>query len=69
MSNIWFLLIWLIVVALEGFIYSFSVFYLAGPDCQVTRISFSLNAFIMFADRFIGYQSWFIPLIYLYWPS
>ena len=69
MKNVWFLLIWLTVVAVESMVYSMSNFYLSGPKCQPLHVSQGLDSFFEFLDRFIGYQSWFIPLIMLYWPT
>ena len=69
MQNIWFLLIWLTVVAIEGLLYSILVYYLPGEHCSPVRISNELDSFFKFFDRFSTYQSWFIPMIYLYWPT
>ena len=69
MKNIWFLLIWLTVVAVESFLYSIFSFYLSGDMCEPEHISQAADSFIEFIDRFLNYQSWFIPLIILYWPT
>ena len=69
MNNIWILLIWLTVVTVEAFLYSFFKFTLSGPYCNPTRISLGLNAFFEYLDRFSNFQSWFFPLMWLYWPT
>ena len=69
MRNIWVLLIWMSFVALEAQIYSVSTYYLSGDKCEPVRISFALDSFFVAFDRFVNYQSWFIPLIWIYWPT
>lgn len=69
MKNIYVLLYCLTFVAIESFVYSMMTFYLSGPDCQPTRVKEEVKSFFQFFDRFISFQSWFIPLIWLYWPT
>ena len=69
MSNVWFLLIWLSAITVEAFIYSLMNYYMSGPYCNPTRISNAMDSFFEFFDRFCGYQSWFIPMIWLMWPT
>ena len=69
MKNIWFLLIWLTFVAVEGLLYSIAGKYVTGDDCEPVHVSYAVDSCLHFFDRFCGYQSWFIPLIWLYWPS
>ena len=69
MRNIWVLLIWLTVSAVEGLTYSLCGKLLSGEHCEPVHISDSADAFFTWFDRFMGYQSWFIPLIWLYWPT
>lgn len=55
MKNIWFLLIWLTVVAVESFLYSIFSFYLSGDMCEPEHISQAADSFIEFIDRFLNY--------------
>ena len=69
MKNVWFLLIWLAVVSFESIVYNVIVLLTYNDDCL--PIGMSLNAYdiIKMLDRIVSYQSWFIPLIWLYWPT
>lgn len=69
MKNVWMLLIWITVVAIESFLYSILELYLTGQRCEPIHVSQSTSDFFKFLDRFCGYSSWFIPLIWLYWPT
>ena len=69
MKNIWVQLIWITIVTIESFLYSICKYYLTGEDCAPQHVSNSANSFIELFDRFCEYQSWFIPLIWLYWPT
>jgi len=69
MKKIWILLIWLMVVAISNFVYSILIYYLSGDDCEPTHISLELDSAFKNLDRFLGYQSWFIPLIWIWWPT
>ena len=69
MSNVWFLLIWLFIVAIESFIYSLLTLIFYDENCVPTHIPlFWYNIFTLF-DRTTNYQSWFLPMIWLYWPT
>jgi len=69
MKNIWILLIWETFVVVEAVLYSICTYYLSGPHCEPTHISDTLESFFEYFDRFVNYQSWFIPLLWLYWPT
>lgn len=69
MRNIWFLLIWLSVVAFESFLFSLLTYYLSGENCEPIHVKEEVDSFLEFIDRFVNYQSWFIPMIILYWPT
>lgn len=70
MSHIWLLLIWLLVVASESLIYSAFLLAFTDASCQLPyNINQSWKDLLKIFDWFINYQSWFIPLIWLYWPT
>ena len=69
MDHIWLLLIWLIVVAVESFAYSLTLLLEANEDCSPKHVDQEWPNYIQFLDRVTNYQSWFAPLIWLYWPS
>ena len=69
MRNIWFLLIWLSVVAFESFLFSLLTYYLSGELCEPSHVKREVASLLEFIDRFVNYQSWFIPMIILYWPT
>ena len=73
MMNVWVQLIWITIVAIESFLYSIFKLYLAsdkrGEVCAPTIISNEGNNILEFFTKFMEYQSWFIPLIWLYWPT
>ena len=69
MANIWFYIIWLCVVAGETLLYSILVKFMKGDYCEVTRIDAEWGSMLDCFDRFVEYQSWFIPMLILYWPS
>ena len=69
MKNVWFLLIWLAVVSLESISYNVFVRISDDDDCLPTVASLNAYDIIKMIDRMVSYQSWFIPLIWLYWPT
>ena len=69
MSDVWFLLIWLLIVSIESLTYSVLTLIFYNDDCVPSHVSlFWYNIFTLI-DRTTNYQSWFIPLIWLYWPT
>lgn len=69
MRNIWVQLIWISLVTLEALLYSVSRYYWTGDNCMPIHVSGPVNDVIEYFDRFCEYQSWFIPLIWIYWPT
>ena len=73
MMNVWVQLIWITICATESFLYSIFKFYLASDEkgklCSPTKISNEGNNILEFFTKFMEYQCWFIPLIWLYWPT
>ena len=69
MCNVWLLLIWLVVAAVESFTYSLAALLTAPEDCLPEDTSQSWRAILQFVDRTCTFQSWFVPLIWLYWPT
>ena len=69
MSNVWMLLIWLLVVAVESWSYSFVLLMTSEEECLPMDIPQWWKDLIAFVDRELNYQLWFIPLIWLFWPS
>ena len=55
MKNIWFYLIWLIVVVFEEHLYSIFTFFMKGPQCEPLHVSNQADAFIDYIDRMTGY--------------
>ena len=59
MNNIWFLLIWLTFVAVEGLLYSIAGKYLlfedTSDDCEPVLVSYAVDSCLHFFDRFCGY--------------
>jgi len=69
MNNVWFFLIWLCVVAVEAFVFSSQKLFTATADCAPATDNRTLSEVLQFLDRIINFQSWFIPLVWLYWPT
>ena len=70
MNNVWFLLIWLFAVAIEGFTFSLTLLLVHGPDCEpVSSSGQTVKEVFQFIDKLFNFQSWFIPMIWLYWPT
>ena len=69
MKNIWILLIWMGVVSLESITYTIIERSFTDSDCYPHHMSLDTHDIIKFIDRTTNYQSWFIPLIWLYWPT
>ena len=69
MKNVWVQLIMITICAVESFLYSLFKFYLADDECQPTKISQEGDSILQFFTKFMEYQCWFIPLIWLYWPT
>lgn len=69
MSNVWLLLIWLIVVSIESISYNVFELITETRECTTTAMSEEAHEVLTFIDRIVNYQSWFIPLIWLYWPT
>ena len=63
------MLIWLGVVSIESISYSIMERNVVNDDCYPTSMSLNTHDIIKFIDRTTNYQSWFIPLIWLYWPT
>ena len=59
----------MIFAAVESFVYSLVLLITAEENCVPKHSSIQFLATVQFIDRFINYQSWFIPLIWLYWPT
>jgi len=69
MRNVWFLLIWFLIAAFESFLFSLYVLVFSEPWCYGWKSPPQLRDCIKFVDRTVNLQSWFIPLIWLYWPT
>lgn len=69
MRNVWLLLIWLLVVAFESFFYSLYILIHVREECYNWKSSQQLRDILKFVDRTTNLQSWFVPLIWLYWPT
>ena len=69
MNNVWFFLIWLMVVAVESFVFSMQKLFTATDDCVPATDNRTLSEVFQFLDRMINLQSWFIPMVWLYWPT
>mgnify|MGYP007058514855 CR=1 FL=1 len=69
MSNMWLLLSFFMFVSLETLAYNILLYTTDDDNCQSTIMSDAWHDALKFLDRSIDYQSWFIPLIWLYWPT
>ena len=69
MSDVWLLLIWLLVVAIESFTYSVLTLSFYDDHCVPRHLSLLWYDIFTMIDRMTNYQSWFLPLIWLYWPT
>ena len=69
MKHIWLLLIWILIVATESLLYSAIILATSAEHCSPFDLDQNWKDLIETLDRIINYQSWFVPLIWLYWPT
>lgn len=69
MNKVWLLLIWFSFAAVESITYSLVKYIEAREDCVARDTNADWKTMYQFLDVTINYQSWFIPMIWLYWPT
>jgi hypothetical protein len=68
MDNVWVILVWFMVTAIESFTYSVVLYIRRDPECDPNESTW-WRAYLQFMDRTTNYQLWFIPMIWIYWPT